>query len=107
MPRSSAGKRFVNVLWNSNKVGSIVCTGRDPVRMFLDLTKEAAGNLEILEIGKFITLADPSHYGTGDYEVEIDIILNSQNPEQAMNSVLEIATQSLTKAKRRTTKEDN
>ena len=103
----SAGKRFVNVLWNSNKVGSIVCTGRDPVRMFLDLTEEAAGNLEMLEMGKFITLADPSHYGTGDYEVEIDIILSSQNPEQAMNSVLEIATQSLTKAKRRTSKEDN
>ena len=54
--------------------------------MFLDLTEEAAGNLEMLVIGKFITLADPSHYGTGDYEVEIDIILSSQNPEQAMNS---------------------
>ena len=95
----SAGKRFVNVLWNSNKFGSIVCTNGDPIRMFLDLTEEAARQLEKSEHGDLVALADPSHYGTGDYEVNIDFILSNPNPEQLMNQLLEVTTQNLTKSK--------
>ncbi|MEC7164357.1 MAG: EF-hand domain-containing protein, partial [SAR324 cluster bacterium] len=97
----SAGKRFVNVLWNSNKFGSIVCTNGDPIRMFLDLTEDAAQKLEVSEHGELVTLADPSHYGTGDYEVNIDFILSSSNPEQLMIQLLEVTTQNLTKSKTR------
>ena len=73
----SAGKRFVNVLWSSSKFGSIVCTNSDPIRMFLDLTDEAACKLEDSEHGELVTLAETSHYGTGDYEVDIDFILSN------------------------------
>ena len=67
--------------------------------MFLDLTEEAACKLEDSEHGELVTLAETSHYGTGDYEVDIDFILSNSNPEQLMNELLEVATQSLTKSK--------
>ena len=67
--------------------------------MFLDLTEEAARQLEESEHGDLITLADPSHYGTGDYEVNIAFILSSPSPEKLMNELLEVTTQNLTKSK--------
>ena len=39
--------------------------------MFLDLTDEAACSWKF-EHG-LVTLAETSHYGTGDYEVDIDL----------------------------------
>ena len=85
-----AGKRFVHVLWNSRSIGSVVCTGKDPIRMFLELNEKAAESLLSSELGALVVSADTAHYGTGNYEVQVDSILAMADPEKAMLDILQV-----------------
>ena len=60
--------------------------------MFLELNEKAAESLLSSELGALVGSADTAHYGTGNYEVQIDSILAMDDPEKAMSDILQVVS---------------
>ena len=85
-----AGKRFVHVLWNSDSIGSIVSTGRDPLRLFIDADQGFGERATSTGFGNCVSGANTQHYGTGNWEINIESVLNSGRASEVLNALLEV-----------------
>ena len=65
----SAGKRFHNVLWNGEQVGSIVTTRSEPFQFYLKVEAEALESDATLK--DYVCHFSGSHYGIGETKVDI------------------------------------
>jgi hypothetical protein len=85
-----AGKRFVHVLWNSESVGSVVSTGRDPLRFFMDADDGFRERAAARGLDACIAGANTQHYGTGNWEIDIESLLKSGRASEVLGELLDV-----------------
>lgn len=88
-----AGKRFVHVLWNSDSIGSIVSTGRDPLRLYIDADQGFGERAASSGFGDCVSGASTQHYGTGNWEINIESVLKSGRASEVLDQLLAARTE--------------
>ncbi len=88
-----AGKRFVHVLWNSESIGSLVSTGRDPLRLLMEADEEFGERATSRGLGACVAGANTQHYGTGNWEIDIDATLKSGRASEVLDQLLQLRTE--------------
>lgn len=67
-----AGRRFVNLIWDDDSLGSLVTAKRHPVQLYVDTpdpTGFLASNKDIMLL---LDLAESGHFGIGNLEVSVE-----------------------------------
>jgi hypothetical protein len=76
-----AGRRFVNLIWNDDSLGSLVTAKRYPVQMYVDAddpNQFLASNKDLMLL---LDLAESGHFGIGNIEVSVERVA-AQTPEK-------------------------
>lgn len=76
-----AGRRFVNLIWNDDSLGSLVTAKRHPVQMYVDAddpNQFLASNKDLMLM---LDLAESGHFGIGNIEVSVERVA-AQTPEK-------------------------
>lgn len=91
-----AGKKFSNIIWNRQQVGSFVSTQGQPAQLFLKGDWESYCNNVVDEAKPFLfDVHNVGHYGTGNVRVDIVEIAKRGDGVPLMNSIFQTMKQQL------------
>jgi hypothetical protein len=69
-----AGRRFVNLIWEDDSLGSLVTAKRDPVQMYVDTPDPTTFLASNKDLVLMLDLAESGHFGIGNLEVSVQRI---------------------------------
>ena len=84
-----AGKRFKNLMWDRNQVGSLVSTKGEPLQMYLKVfVEDCVDGEKGVDVSFVEDVRSRGHYGTGDTRVKLFEIVKQPNAKQIMDNLL-------------------
>ena len=82
-----AGKRFFNMLWDSEQIGSVVTTVKEPIQVYIKGDPENLTSIEMLKT--FVKEIGSNHYGVGTVKVNCKALVDAEHPLSILNNLLE------------------
>ena len=94
-----AGQRLYNISWEGNQIGSMVTTQKEPIQVFLKVSRSKfETDTKLLTYLQHYTL---SHYGVGDCKMNIKELtqLDQQEALNILNKIHDLTLQSMRESK--------
>jgi len=83
-----AGKKFYNIIWAGQQIGSFVTTQKEPIMMYLKVDAEKIKKQIPIEQSTVITdVRNIGHYGSGDTKVDVAKLVLFSNGIEIINAI--------------------